>query len=69
MNFYAVDQIISLVHSDIDECLPNPCQNNGTCTDLINAYHCNCVAGFNGTNCHYSKHFNAYDILPLKCKN
>lgn len=37
--------------SDIDECQPQPCHNNGTCTDLINGYHCDCTAGFNGTNC------------------
>ncbi|XP_065944898.1 sushi, nidogen and EGF-like domain-containing protein 1 isoform X2 [Magallana gigas] len=36
---------------DIDDCILNPCQNNGTCTDLVNDYQCYCVAGFNGTNC------------------
>uniref|UniRef100_K1PT21 Sushi, nidogen and EGF-like domain-containing protein 1 n=1 Tax=Magallana gigas TaxID=29159 RepID=K1PT21_MAGGI len=39
------------VNPDIDECLPDPCHNNGTCTDLVNNYQCNCAAGFNGTNC------------------
>ena len=42
---------------DIDDCNPEPCQNNGTCTDLVNDYHCDCVAGFNGTNCDISKHY------------
>lgn len=37
--------------ADIDECFPGPCQNNGSCTDLVNAYNCSCVPGFNGTNC------------------
>eukprot|EP00105_Crassostrea_gigas_P046428 XP_019930576.1 PREDICTED: sushi, nidogen and EGF-like domain-containing protein 1 [Crassostrea gigas] len=37
--------------TNIDECLPDPCHNNGTCTDLVNNYQCNCAAGFNGTNC------------------
>ena len=40
---------------DIDDCQPEPCQNNGTCTDLVNDYSCDCVAGFNGTNCENSK--------------
>ena len=29
----------------------NPCANNGTCLDNINAYDCLCVAGFTSTNC------------------
>lgn len=45
-----------LIHTDIDDCLPYPCQNNGTCTDLVNDYHCDCVAGFNGRNCENSKY-------------
>lgn len=45
-----------LIQTDIDDCLPYPCQNNGTCTDLVNDYHCNCVAGFNGRNCENSKY-------------
>ena len=40
--------------ADINECLPGPCQNNGTCTDLLNDYNCSCVPGFNGTNCENS---------------
>lgn len=27
----------------------NPCQNNGTCSDLMNEYQCDCVLGFNET--------------------
>nr|XP_034311989.1 fibropellin-1-like isoform X4 [Crassostrea gigas] len=37
--------------TDTDDCRAEPCQNNGTCTDLFNDYQCDCVAGFNGTNC------------------
>ena len=36
---------------DIDDCQSDPCQNNGTCHDLVNDYRCDCVTGFNGTNC------------------
>ncbi|XP_070568563.1 uncharacterized protein [Ptychodera flava] len=36
---------------DTDECLSSPCQNGGTCRDLISSYKCNCPFGFNGTNC------------------
>ena len=31
---------------EIDECLPRPCENGGTCTDLVNEYHCNCPTDF-----------------------
>ena len=37
--------------ADINECLSNPCNNSGNCTDLVNQYACSCVAGYTGTNC------------------
>jgi hypothetical protein len=36
---------------DIDECAPNPCANNGTCTNLLNDYSCQCATGFSGQRC------------------
>ena len=36
---------------DIDECTTSPCQNGGNCTDQINGYTCNCLHGYDGTNC------------------
>ena len=44
-----------LISLDIDDCLSQPCQNNGTCQDRVNDYTCDCVVGFNGTNCENSK--------------
>ena len=41
--------------SDTDDCYPNPCLNNGTCTDGVNDYNCTCVPGFVGKNCSNSK--------------
>ena len=40
-----------LMSLDINDCQSESCQNNGTCRDLVNDYRCDCVAGFNGTNC------------------
>lgn len=38
--------------TDIDECASIPCQNNGTCLDLVADYKCDCTrTGFTGSNC------------------
>lgn len=33
---------------EINECLSHPCQNGGTCIDLINTYKCSCPRGTQG---------------------
>lgn len=43
---------------DIDDCRDNPCNNNGTCTDGIASYTCDCPLGFTGLDCETSM-FNA----------
>ena len=52
-----VYQFILTIPSDTDDCYPNPCLNNGTCTDGVNDYNCTCVLGFVGKNCSNSKSF------------
>lgn len=37
--------------TEIDECATDPCQNGGSCTDLVASYSCVCVAGYEGNNC------------------
>ncbi len=36
---------------NINECTPDPCQNGGTRSDLVNDFSCSCVDGFTGTTC------------------
>ena len=47
---------------DIDDCQLQPCQNNGTCYDLVNDYRCECLVGFNGTNCENSMKISSRNI-------
>ena len=37
--------------TDVNECLNNPCLNNGVCEDQLNHYQCVCASGFYGDNC------------------
>lgn len=41
--------------SDIDECDADPCDNDASCTDGIDAYTCTCVPGYTDKNCSTSK--------------
>ncbi|XP_072351783.1 protocadherin Fat 4 isoform X2 [Scyliorhinus torazame] len=40
-----------ICETDIDECLPFPCHNGGTCHNLISRFSCTCPEGFMGTAC------------------
>ena len=50
----------AILLQDIDDCLPNHCQNGGTCTDGVNNYTCSCVAGYSGSNCSIGKLIKLY---------
>ncbi|XP_050362534.1 cubilin-like [Nymphalis io] len=34
-----------------NECQSHPCENGGTCLNLVNGYHCLCPSNWKGTNC------------------
>lgn len=44
--------------TEINECDSNPCQHNGTCSDLLGNYECQCPTGMMGygQNCALLKH-------------
>jgi len=44
-----------VVYAEIDECLSDPCENGGTCIDLINGYECRCTSQYTGVNCGFSQ--------------
>ena len=53
-------------NNNIDDCASSPCQNGGSCTDLVNDFKCNCTGtGFNGTKCQT----NIDDCLSGPCQN
>ena len=57
---------------DIDNCSPNPCQNDGECIDGIADFTCNCVEGFTGKKCGTSNILNIkmdYQIRSRKWVN
>ena len=37
--------------TEINECQPNPCQNEATCNDLIADYTCDCTSQYHGDDC------------------
>ncbi|CAG2243608.1 E3.2.1.4 [Mytilus edulis] len=37
--------------SEISECMNSPCQNGGTCTDMVNGFTCACYDGYTGKLC------------------
>ena len=42
---------MSLQFIDTDECASDPCQNEGTCNDMINHFTCDCPTGYQGITC------------------
>ena len=40
---------------DVDDCMSNPCENDGNCTDGVNEYLCACVPGYTGADCETGK--------------
>ena len=40
---------------EIDECASSPCQNGGTCRDLVNGFMCDCADGYEGMHCEIGK--------------
>lgn len=62
--FYLVSSIAGIdCEVNIDECLSEPCLQDGTCIDGINHYTCDCKSGFFGTHCET----NANDCLSNPC--
>ncbi|KAL8207012.1 UNVERIFIED_CONTAM: Protocadherin Fat 4, partial [Gekko kuhli] len=54
-----------LCEVDIDECLPSPCHNGGTCQNLVGGFSCSCSNGFTGMAC--ERDIN--ECLSSPCKN
>ena len=45
---------VFLIFIDINDCMGEPCNNGGTCTDGIATYTCTCPDGFTGRDCETS---------------
>lgn len=40
-----------LCEQELNECNSTPCENEGTCTDLLASFSCQCMAGWTGARC------------------
>lgn len=52
---YFVWLFFSPLDSATNDCLPNPCLNDGICTDGDGSFSCQCVQGFMGDTCETSR--------------
>jgi hypothetical protein len=43
--------LCTLIRTDKDECLQNPCRNNGTCYNTYGSYYCECTRAWQGVHC------------------
>ena len=59
------DHLIRYTFSDINDCLSNPCKNDGVCVDGVNSFSCNCAHGFVGDDCSTSNTLNSLKFLKL----
>nr|CAD7458158.1 unnamed protein product [Timema tahoe] len=71
--------LINTAEYDVDECSSVPCQNGGTCVDLVDGFRCECTPEWEGSACQFdadecqdSPCINAYSCQNLvgdyKCK-
>ena len=66
--FLKSNNVINLL-SDINECVANPCQNNGTCYNTMGSFTCTCTAGYDGDTCQNGKLRLGYvRVLKMLCK-
>lgn len=54
-----------LCQTEINECASSPCQNGGTCTDVVNGVTCACRPGFSGLLCQT----NINECASTPCQN
>ena len=60
---YLVQLYWTLFASDIDECLSQPCQNNGTCSNNVDHFICHCHSGSVGYMCQVGRCFRRVFVI------
>ena len=49
----------------LDDCSPNPCLNEGNCSDGVNSFTCECAAEFYGGVCQFRKVCKSFILVFL----
>ena len=49
----------------LDDCSPNPCLNEGNCSDGVNSFTCECAAEFYGGVCQFRKVCKSFILVVL----
>ena len=54
----------SLLSSDVNECVENPCHNGATCNDRVGYFTCTCPPQFTGSRCEVGEWLST-DSVPI----
>ena len=46
-----LSEVLLYTTAGYDECLSSPCENGGTCVDLVGTFSCDCPPGLTGPTC------------------
>ena len=62
-NVYSKCVTHSLYVTDVNDCASNPCQNGGSCSDMVNDYDCLCLSGYIGIRCEIGRFYAPAKLL------
>ena len=55
--------------SSTDPCVSGPCENGGTCGEILGQYYCICAVGYVGINCEMPLGKKIWWVVMALCPN